>query len=217
VKTLFCLIALTLTAWTQTFAAELKPLINNQTLGVSLSSIAYPDTLKKDLTSGLENNILIRVTLTTTTGEIDHREIVVTIKYDLWLETFRLRLVVGSANAVEKTFARTEDVLAYLNKLDVGNVFAINALAAKGELSLRADILVNPVDRERIERLRQWVAANSTPRDVIGNKVSGAPATSRPNDLFNTIFEQYLRGESVSAAWRTTVLSKPFRMDPAPE
>jgi hypothetical protein len=75
------------------------------------------------------------------------------------------------------------------------------------------EILLNPVERERIEAIKKWVAENSTytPADTTGfsDKRVGS---SRSNEIFNKIFEQYAGGAKVVAAWKESAFSKPFKI-----
>jgi hypothetical protein len=77
---------------------------------------------------------------------------------------------------------------------------------------VNADVLLNPIDRERMDRIRKWVAENSahSPVDPTRPDATAPVGASMSNALFNSIFEQYASGTSVAAAWHETVGSKPF-------
>ena len=45
------------------WAAEVVPLLGNQRAGVALRQLAFPDTLDRDLKSGLTSRLLLRVIL----------------------------------------------------------------------------------------------------------------------------------------------------------
>ena len=75
------------------------------------------------------------------------------------------------------------------------------------DLTLRVEVLLNPIDREKMQMIRKWVAQNSTP------EVAGRQGISVSNAIFNRIFEQYADGSDVAAVWRTAVQSARFRVD----
>jgi hypothetical protein len=74
-------------------------------------------------------------------------------------------------------------------------------------------MLLNPIERERIDAIKKWVAENSTytPADTTGfsDKRVGS---SHSNAIFNKIFEQYAHGADVAATWKESFSSKPFRI-----
>jgi hypothetical protein len=79
-------------------------------------------------------------------------------------------------------------------------------------------VLVNPVEQERLEMIRKWVAENSTPRGAD----SGAHAGQAPvgaavsGDLFNRIFDSYASGAAGVAALHESMQSRPFRPESLP-
>ncbi len=189
-------------------AAEVVPRVESGQLAVSLIDVAWPDSLSPDLKSGIENKILARFTLLAGIQFLQQIDATIFVKYDLWDEVFRVRMTVGSESRPQLEFKGARDLLAYLARLDFPKLIALDALPQGGPLTLQSDVLINPVEREKIERLRKWVAANSVP-NAIGTAQS-ATLTSRPNDLFNRIFEQYVAGDEMPAPWKTTVISRTF-------
>ncbi len=189
-------------------AAELRPRIDDQQIGASLSGLLFPDTLVKDLASGLDNRVLIRVAVIAKAKPIGGANVTVLIKYDLWEEVFNVRMMIGEVTTYRTDFKQVQDVIVHLSRLQLTKLFPIDSLPQDQGLALQAEILINPVEREKIEKLRKWVAANTVPNGV-GR--SASVLTSKPNDLFNTIFEQYLQGADIAAPWKLTVISKVFR------
>jgi hypothetical protein len=100
--------------------------------------------------------------------------------------------------------------MSYLANLQLENVFPAGSLQNGRNLTLQAEVSINPIEREKIEQVRKWVASNSAPGGAVGVKTGGAPLTAKPNDLFNAIFDQYIRGEDIVAAWKVTLTSKSF-------
>lgn len=193
-------------------AGELTPLRRGETLGVVLREVKYPDSLRKDLSSGLTNRILMRVTLLDGTQAIDRRPVAIAVKYDLWEETFSLTLTVDEQVAASRTYANIEEVTTFFSKAELPALFAMNSLGASRQFTLQAEVLLNPVEKERLEKIRKWVARNSTHTSMDGAGSDGRPAAApTSNAVFNRIFEQYGAGASVAAAWQETLVSKPFR------
>jgi hypothetical protein len=195
-------------------AATLTPISHRQTVGAVISDIAFPETLADDLASGLQNKLLIRVTVLFQDGPVARAEALFVVKYDLWEERYSFKSTVATQPVLESRFEQTNDVLHSLATLTLEGLFRVEDLPKDRELTMRAELLINPIAREKIDQLREWVAANSAPTDAV------RPFTPKPNDLFNRIFEQYTRGAEVAAPWRTTIESAPFRasqsLDKAP-
>jgi hypothetical protein len=206
------LVLLALTAKPAAAAAELTPEVQEHSLGVRLSGIAWPATLTKDLVSGLTNTILIHIVLALD-SKLEERTAVIAIKYDLWEETFALTATVNGSVILARTGQRQPDIDAFLAKLELPDLFSTQALPTDGTATLRVDMLLNPIERERLESIKKWVLQNNTsiPTDTSGfsdKRVSN----SRSNEVFNKIFEQYARGADVAATWKLSLSSKPFRV-----
>jgi hypothetical protein len=196
--------------------AEVTALVREHTLGVHISGIAWPPTLKKDLVSGLTNRVLIHAALFSDSRQLDEKTAVIAIKYDLWEETFALNVTV---NGIEIS-ARTEQqprIDAFLANLELPELFATSEVPKDGTATLRVQMLLNPIERERLEAIKKWVIENNTsiPADTSGfsDKRVGS---SRSNEVFNKIFEQYAQGADAAAGWKESFSSSPFKI-PEPE
>jgi len=199
-------------ATTSCLAAELIPRIANQQLSAVLTGLALPGSLAKDFSSGLENKILIRVSIPSQLERLGRVDVSIIVKYDLWDEVFGVRTFSAAAMTRETRFKQVQDVMSYLASIDLTDLFPFASMPQDQDMVLQADILINPVEREKIERLSKWVAANSTPRGTAGLGPDTATLTSKPNDLFNRIFEQYANGADIAAPWRLTITSKSFTL-----
>jgi hypothetical protein len=191
------------------YAAQLTPVVQNGHLGLTLESAAYPDTLRKDLTSGLTNRILIRVTLTRGSEIVRTRAVEIAVRYDLWDEHFTVTVTLDGVETTTRTLRNIEEMQAFLRRLQLPRLFATNGLERQRPLTLTAEILLNPVDRERMDMIRKWVAqSNIGPSDVSGSN-GGSDLTLT---LFNKIFEQYTKGADIAAVWREASISQPFQL-----
>ena len=191
-------------------AAQLAPAVQNGQLGLTLESAAYPDTFRKDLTSGLTNRILVRVTLVRGTEVVRHRAVEIAVRYDLWDEHFIATVTLDGVETEARTLANMEQMQAFLRRLQLPRLFATHGLERKQPFTLTAEVLLNPLDRERMEMIRKWVAQNNIgPSDVGGRNGGGDVAVA----IFNKIFEQYAKGADVAAVWRETSVSQPFRIE----
>ena len=191
------------------YAAEVAPLRHEQ-LGVSIKALDYPENLRKDLRSGLTNRLLIRVTLLAGSKPVSEKVVDIAVKYDLWDEKFAASTVSG-AGTVATHYSSIEEALAMLADLKLPNLFAASEYQSGSVHTLRVDALLNPIDKERMEKIRKWVSDNSsyTPAGETTRGPSSSTSTSA-NALFNRIFEQYAVGGELAAAWRETASSQPF-------
>jgi len=191
------------------FGGQLTPAVQKGQLGLILDAPAYPDTLGKDLTSGLTNRILIRVTLARGTEVVGTRAVEIAVRYDLWDEHFTTTVTLDGAQTDVKIITGMEQMQAFLRRLSLPRLFAGNGLEHAPPLTLTAEVLLNPVDRERMEMIRKWVAQNNVGPGAVGGRNNGDLAVA----IFNKIFEQYSKGADVAAVWRETSVSRPFLLE----
>lgn len=190
-------------------AAQLTPVVHNGQLGLRLEAPAYPDTLGKDLTSGLTNRILIRVTLARGNEIVSRRAVEIAVRYDLWDEHFTTTVTLDGLQTEVRIIDDMEQMQAFLRRLPLPRLFANDGLERAHALTLTAEILLNPIDRERMEMIRKWVAQNNIGPGDVGGRGGGDLAVA----IFNKIFEQYSKGADVAAVWRETTVSRPFRLE----
>jgi hypothetical protein len=193
-------------------AVELTPVVRGHTIGVHLAGIAWPATLTKDLMSGLTNTLVMHVALWSDSRRLDQKTAVIAIKYDLWEETFSLTVTVNEAVILTRNAETQPQIEAFLANLELPELFAASEIPKDETATLRLEMLLNPIERERLEAIKKWVLENNTsiPADTSGfsDKRVG---TSNSNEVFNRIFEQYAGGGEVAATWRESLSSRPFK------
>jgi len=206
---------LMLAAALQLEAAELLPRLENNAVSVQIRGLEFPETLKEDLVSGLTNRILIRATLAMDGRLVAQSSVDIAIRYDLWEETFRMTMSTDGRTVPPRTFANLEATTAFLTDLTASGLFAGVVLERGRTFAVTADVLFDPIDRDRMEKIRQWVARNSA---FPGSGTQRPSTGSSPSaDLFNRIFEQYASGAEFASVWRQTVASQPFRPEDVPQ
>jgi hypothetical protein len=205
---------LSLTALTST-AAELMPFTQDRELGVVVAGARYPDSLPKDLQSGLTNTILIRVSLLADSKLIRQRTVEVAIRHDLWDEAFSVSVEMDGKALDIRSYRTLKEVADMLAQLRLPALFRSTEFAGGGQFLIRADLLLNPIERARMEKIARWVKENSsyTPSEAIGEPIGRPAEPSRSSTIFNSIFDQYAAGASEVAAWSETASSKSFRFE----
>ena len=188
-------------------AAEVSATLVDGKLGARIDAIAFPATLSKDLVSGLTNRLYARVSVFDAMVVIGQRTVEISIRYDLWDERFSVVSSMNGATVETHTLASVAEVNALLGALPLPGLFDASTLPNTHELVLRVELLLNPIDREKMRMIRKWVAQNSTP------EIGGDRGTSMSNSIFNRIFEQYADGSDVAAVWRVAAQSRSFRLD----
>ncbi len=196
--------------------AELTPLVREHMIGVRVTGTAWPATLTKDLVSGLTNTLLIHVALFSDSRQVGQKTAVIAVKYDLWEETFALTVTVNEAVILARNDATQPQIEVFLASLELPELFATSDVPRDKAATLRMELLLNPIERERLEAIKKWVLENSTsiPADTSGfsDKRVG---NSRSNEVFNKIFAQYAQGAEVAATWKESLSSKPFKISEA--
>jgi hypothetical protein len=198
------------------WAAEVAPILDNQRAGVVIRHLPFPDTLDRDLKSGLTCRLLVRIILQEESRPLAQQTIELTAKYDLWDETFAVTVKVGDNITVRQTLSSLADVRAQLEDLRLPGLFAINSLDGGGSLVVKADLLLNPIQKERMEQIRKWVAQNTTqtaPVDPDRPASTAALVDSTADLIFKRIFEQYAAGAEVASGWHVSLESKPFTLE----
>ena len=198
------------------WAAELKLFLKDNQLGALIHEVQYPDSLSRDLTSGLSNKILIQFTLSVDSRPSLQKYVEIIVKYDLWNENFHLSTS-GDGKNVSQNFKNIKEVLAWLKELKMEALFQMKNLDRAQAVSIQSQILLNPVERERLEKVKKWVTQNSTstaPSEP-GRSLSTAGRSSR-STLFNKIFEQYSDGQNVAAIWKTDLSSTTLPLSEVP-
>jgi len=188
-------------------AATVSPTLTDGELGVRIDALQFPPTFARELESGLTNRLYLRVSLLDGQAVLQMHTVEITIRYDLWEQTFMLTRTVDRAPAESQKLASRAEVVRYLAPLRLPRLFAVGSLSSNRNLVVRTELLLNPIDREKLRMIRKWVAENSTP------DIGADQGVSASNTIFNRIFEQYADGADVAAIWRADVVSSPFRLD----
>ena len=198
------------------WAAEVIPLLENQHVGVEIRRLAFPQNLARDLKSGLTSHLLVRVALMSDAHPITQQTFEMAVKYDLWDENFAVTSRTGDTVAVKQTLPGLSEVMARLEDLKLAALFTTSALEPNRAVSLKIDLLLDPIEKERMEQIRKWVADNTTHTAPVDPDLpaSTAPLVDSGADLiFNRIFEQYAAGAEVAASWHLGLESKPFTLN----
>jgi hypothetical protein len=188
-------------------AAEVTHFIADGKIGARVQALAFPESLPKDLRSGLTNRLLLRASLLQGEQPRSTATIEIALKYDLWDERFQTVLTINGVAANAPSLRTVEAAVSWLSDLRLPGLFELPV--SSGTLTLKAEALLNPIERERLERIREWVKENSNYVPLDGS-VQGRTPESGSNAIFNRIFEQYAAGDDVAAQWRREVVSAPF-------
>jgi hypothetical protein len=177
-------------------------------IGVRVLDVAWPPTMSRDLVSGLTNRLYARVMLLDTGKVLDQRTIEIALRYDLWDEKFSLVNTMNDAVIDSRSLANVAEAEALLRALPLPGLFDVGKLADKREYQLRVELLLNPIDREKMRAIRKWVSQNTAPPVESGQTLSSS------SSVFNRIFEQYADSD-LAAAWRVAA-DATFRPESVP-
>lgn len=203
VTRILCLIVLLLLG-VRAPAADIAPMIRDRHIGARVRGLALPDSLRKDLRSGLTNRLLLRITLLEGPQPVANANVEIALKYDLWDERFLSQLTVNGTPLSAPELRTVEDAWKWLVDLSLMPLFEQRATTA---VTLRAEVLLNPIERERMDQIREWVKQNSRYVPLEG---APSPALDSSNSIFNRIFERYATDPDTAAQWREAVTSAPF-------
>jgi hypothetical protein len=188
-------------------AAEVTVSVVDAKLGLAVSALQMPADFDKELTSGLTHRIYVRSSLLDAATLLQQRAAEIAIRYDLWDQQFIVITTMDNTVSDSRRFATVADVKAFFAPLRLTNLFATATLPPSRPLTLRSELLLNPIEREKLSNIRKWVAANSTP------SMGAEQGDSMSSAIINRLFEQYADGSDIAAVWRVDVTSAPFRLD----
>jgi hypothetical protein len=214
------LIALSLLLLAPAMGAELTVSRAGGSITAVLRGLAFPPTLPKDLESGLTTHLLVHLTLLENGRTVEQRDIDVAVRYDLWDENFPLTEGADRTVLRSQVFTTLGQVTQFLENIVLSQALPAGRLVPGRTYTLSAQVLLNPIERERMERLKKWVAENgaserpATPvsNSPLGNGPSAPAAVAPPQSLFDRIFQQYASGQESSSVWRQTLVSAPFTL-----
>lgn len=198
------------------FATEFVPQRHGSHLGARIQGSPLPGTFRRDLTSGLTNRLLIRLTLRQAARELHTRSVEIAIKYDLWDEQFTMTTRLDGVVVNTSVSKDVQQVIDTLQAIDLPELFPLDAAPAGSEVIMKAVVLINPIDRARMDAIKEWVAQNSGRGSLDPAEALSAGDISVSNAIFNRIFEQYASGAEQASAWQQELVTKPFRLDRLP-
>lgn len=199
-------------------AARLTPWIASTGLGVAITQIALPRTLRSDLSSGLTNRIVLQIVLLKDTARVRQRTAEITVKYDLWDETYRMTVTLEGTVVMSQTYTRVDEVVNALSSLRLPGLFAAGDLPDSARMQLAVKIVFDPIEKARLEEQRQWVRENTAPLPAapnvseIGPGARASAPVPQQHSLFDRIFEQYAAGATVAGTWQDSGSSLEFEL-----
>ena len=199
-------------------AARLTPWMASTGLGVAITQIALPRTLRSDLSSGLTNRIVLQILLLKDTARVRQRTAEITVKYDLWDETYRMTVTLEGTVVVSQTYTRVDEVMSALSSLRLPGLFAAGDLPDSARMQLAVKIVFDPIEKARLEEQRQWVRENTAPLPAapnvseIGPGARASAPVPQQHSLFDRIFEQYAAGATVAGTWQDSGSSLEFEL-----
>ena len=199
-------------------AARLTPWMASTGLGVAITQIALPRTLRSDLSSGLTNRIVLQIVLLKDTARVRQRTAEITVKYDLWDETYRMTVTLEGTVVMSQTYTRVDEVMSALSSLRLPGLFAAGDLPDSARMQLAVKIVFDPIEKARLEEQRQWVRENTAPLPAapnvseIGPGARASAPVPQQHSLFDRIFEQYAAGATVAGTWQDSGSSLEFEL-----
>ena len=169
---------------------------------IRLFDINYPTEFAEDLNSGLKTVILIQanVYVTDNAEKPVSVESSINVQFDLWDEVF----IFEQSNNSNKTVIKITEKDILLEMLRVIEVSLPEAeIYTEARIfRLTVVIYINPISRERIELIRNFIAENTVPGELV--RESSSDKTEVKASLFNMIFNEYIKENETSSIWSET-------------
>ena len=137
------------------WGAELTPSLTDGELGVVIREVSLPPSIRKDLVSGLTNRVVMRISLLKSQETVAQVIVSIAVKYDLWEETFAVKMSMDDAPASSSTLHSVDDVVSRLSNLNVPHLFpAESAANPVAQLQMTAELLFDPIEKARMEEIQ---------------------------------------------------------------
>ena len=196
-------------------AATVKPIVQHEHLGIKISGVKYPKSLNEELMSGLTTQLIINIELIQNNTRYKSLS-EINIKYDLWDEVFHYRQSVNGTISRNEKLNHRDEVTLLLSEIAVQPTIKLEQLDPHSTAKIKINLYLNPVERERIEKIRKWVAKNNVPSK--GTSLNGHSGLSNnknsqrnsASSMFLEIFNQYTRGENIASEWKKELESEHF-------
>ncbi|WOH38272.1 hypothetical protein RI844_03275 [Thalassotalea fonticola] len=213
------------------YGVEIEHRVMNNSLMVTISDINYPQNLiENELTSGLPNNFTVIFSVKNKKGVHYVKSITYQITFDLWDEIYLIKTISDNVNSDVRTLSKKADIIDFINKIRFESAEILTGLTKNQAYEITAQVLVNPVNTQRIEKIRRWIASsqgfselsedsqhNRSPRPISTPSASssanvtdtgiGGSARPRFQKLFDQIMEQYMELKETPALWKSDVAS----------
>ncbi|MGZ5278661.1 MAG: hypothetical protein ACXWC9_01890 [Pseudobdellovibrionaceae bacterium] len=207
----FCIWAL------QLEAAELHPWLKDKKIGLTISNMSFPENFSKDLKSGFTNKFLVHATMDCGSKMNAQKLIEIGIKYDLWAESFLVTINDDANKPIQTKYSSLNEITSFLEELKLKDLFPIDRLVACKMMTSNVEILLNPIAKEKADKIKRWVAENSVSTPRVNGLTNVGPADApRSSQIFNKIFEQYSNGATMAAIWKLNLSTKPFMISELP-
>lgn len=214
------LLLLSLTGCWQVQATQLQSDIEGNSVNVMVKDIDYPaQFVEKELDSGLPNTINIFVTMMSGSEVVYGFSVNYHVVYDLWDEVYVLKQQTSKGVNLTKTFRSKSLLLSYMQRFEQKAFYLVDDLAKHKALMLTAQVVVNPVETERIKKIQAWIANSkgfeakldsNNKLQVVSNSPTGSVAARaatgsgpRFQKLFDNILAQYMNSDELPALWRS--------------
>lgn len=199
---------------------------------VTVKGIKWPmEQLKKDLKSGLSTTVLVQIVATQDSKVFQNQEVQLKSIYDLWDENYHWTWSLKAAQSTQ-IYSNEEEVIQNLNNLRIPiPLFSLSDFAPGKEILVKARVILNPVGPEKLQKIKVWIAENNVapslgaarkiftdpkgPKNSLNNQAVvplGSDGRSR-NPIFDKIFSEFWKSQSVSGAWEQVIESKPLKIN----
>ncbi|SFC01486.1 hypothetical protein [Pseudoalteromonas denitrificans] len=216
------------------FAITVKQSVKNEQLNIKMTDINYPKSiLDKELNSGLPNNISLHLSASVQGEKVFIFTLNHQITYDLWDEIYIIKTSTSEKSSHLEVIKTASELREFISNIGMLSSNALKQLEPNVTYEINAQILVNPVNSKRIEKIQNWIATsqgytynsnesqhNRAPLsnesralkvgkiDNISNNSSENLNAARPRfqKLFDQILEQYMSSDEVPALWRSKII-----------
>lgn len=217
-------------------AITLENSVADEAVIMIISDIRYPkNIIEHELDSGLPNNFTVLFSLSENNKAMFASTANLQITYDLWDEVYHIQVLADNVLMQERTITQKAALSKFINHLKIESVAMYSYLKPKQSYQINAQVLMNPVTTQRIEKIRRWIAKSQGYNDLsehnqhghsqqplgktsagdspkVTNTGIGGSIRPRFQKLFDNIMEQYIELNETPALWKSEVANATIQL-----
>jgi hypothetical protein len=223
-----------------TLASEINLTLSNGRLSATIKGVKFPvGEVLQEMKSGLPNRVNLIVSLDDKNSNLHRRSISYFVTYDLWDENYQIISSTHQSHNQNKIKGDSQ-LIEFLSNYELPNLLLVSDQKLTGTMTLTYRLIFNPVDNERVAKIKNWIQTSqgfevqvnndvyvggaNIPRLGVGSgtainegnsaRTNNSLISSGPRfqKLFDKILEQNMSEDTIAAQWKSQLFVETFSL-----